>query len=178
VDEVSRARQTALAKLYREKIVRYFRHKGLDSAAADDCTQETFIRINGVEVGELDRPDAYLLRIASNVFLERTRRARTRREKQHVSIDSADLVDRVELIDRESSPARIYEGRERLLRLAALLDELPQRTREVFLLNRMEGLTYTQLAARFSVSIGTIEKQISYALAQLRARIDSDDSHA
>jgi RNA polymerase sigma-70 factor (ECF subfamily) len=62
--------------------------------------------------------------------------------------------------------------------LAALLDELPQRTREVFLLNRMEGLTYTQLAARFSVSVGTIEKQISYALAQLRARIDSDDSHA
>jgi RNA polymerase sigma-70 factor (ECF subfamily) len=148
--------------------VRYFRRKGLDAAAADDCTQETFIRINGVEVGELERPDAYLLRIASNVFLERIRRARVRRENLHVPIDS------IELIDRESSPARIYEGRERLLRLAAILDELPERTKEVFLLNRMEGLTYTQLATRFRVSVGTIEKQIGKALAHLRARMDSD----
>jgi RNA polymerase sigma-70 factor (ECF subfamily) len=60
--------------------------------------------------------------------------------------------------------------------LAAILDELPQRTREVFVLNRMEGLTYTQLATRFSVSVGTIEKQISYALAHLRARLDGDDA--
>jgi RNA polymerase sigma-70 factor (ECF subfamily) len=178
MDEVSRARQTALAKLYREKIVQYFRYKGLDPAAAQDCTQETFIRINGVELSELERPDAYLLRIAANVFLERIRRARARREKQHVSIDSVELVDKVELVDRESSPARIYEGRERLLRLAAIVDELPQRTREVFLLNRLDGLTYTQLAARFGVSVGTIEKQISHALARLRARIDSDEPQA
>ena len=160
--------QTALAERHRESIVRYFRRKGLDAAAADDCTQETFIRITRVQISELDQPEAYLFRIASNVFLERYRRARTRREELHVPIDS------VELIDTESSPARIFEGREALLRLAAVLDELPRRTKEVFLLNRLDGLTYTQLATRFGVSVGTIEKQISNALTRLRVGMDRD----
>jgi RNA polymerase sigma-70 factor (ECF subfamily) len=167
-DDVRRARVEVLAERHRGTLVRYFRRKGLNAAAAEDCTQETFIRISRVEVSELDQPDAYLFQIASNVFLERARRARSRREDFHIPIDSVDLID------RESAPARIYEGKEALQRLAVILNELPQRTKEVFLLNRMDGLTYTQLATRFGVSVGTIEKQISGALAHLRARMDVD----
>ena len=166
--EARRARLSDLVTRHRDTVVRYFRRKGLDPAAAEDGAQETFVRISRVDPGDLASPEAYLFTVASNVFLERGRRARTRREDRHVHIDT------VELIDSEQSPARIFEGREALFRLAKILDELPARTKEVFLLNRMDGLTYTQLATRFGVSVGTIEKQMSRALGHVRARMDQD----
>ncbi len=162
------ARLSDLVTRHRPTIVRYFRRKGLDQAAAEDGAQETFVRISRVDPGELVSPEAYLFTIASNVFLERGRRARTRREDRHVHIDT------VELVGSEHSPARIFEGREALIRLGKILEELPARTKEVFLLNRMDGLTYTQLAARFGVSVGTIEKQVSRALGHIRVRMDQD----
>ena len=113
-----RARLSDLVTRHRETVVRYFRRKGLDPAAAEDGAQETFIRMSRVDPGDLVSPEAYLFTVASNVFLERGRRARTRREDRHVHIDT------VELIDSEQSPARIFEGREALVRLAKILEEL------------------------------------------------------
>jgi RNA polymerase sigma factor (sigma-70 family) len=162
------ARLSDLVTRHRDTIVRYFRRKGLDQSAAEDGAQETFVRISRVDPGELVSPEAYLFTVASNVFLERGRRARTRREDRHVHIDT------VELVGSEHSPARIFEGREALIRLSKILEELPSRTKEVFLLNRMDGLTYTQLATRFGVSVGTIEKQVSRALGHIRVRMDQD----
>ena len=75
--------------------------------------------------------------------------------------------------DGEQSPGASMSLEEKL-ELAKILEELPARTKEVFLLNRMDGLTYTQLATRFGVSVGTIEKQVSRALGHIRARMDQD----
>ncbi len=68
----------------------------------------------------------------------------------------------------------VASGKCELDAAAVILEELPARTKEVFLLNRMDGLTYTQLATRFEVSVGTIEKQVSRALGHIRARMDQD----
>ncbi len=157
-----------LAERYHGAIFRYFRRKGLDHASAEDCTQDTFFRICRIGVATLEKPEAYLFRIASNVFLEQRRRAKARRDDLHIPIESAELPD------SGCSPARIFEGKTALLQLAGFIDELPRKTREVFLLNRLDGLTYTQLATRFGVSVGTIEKQMSRALRHLRARLDQD----
>jgi len=160
-----RTRLAQLAGSHRGILVRYFQRKGLDRAAAEDCAQECFVRLSRVELAEVENAPAYLFRVASRVYLERARRMRSRHSDMHVPVES------VILIDRESSPARIFEGREALLQLAIVINKLPARTKEVFLLNRMDGLTYTQLAARFGVSVKTIEKQMSKALNHLRARL-------
>ncbi|MGZ2834454.1 sigma factor-like helix-turn-helix DNA-binding protein, partial [Pseudomonas aeruginosa] len=71
--------------------------------------------------------------------------------------------------------ARILEGREALQHAAKALGELPERTRNIFLLNRLDGLTYTQLAARYAVSVKAIERDMSRALNHLRQRFDDYD---
>jgi RNA polymerase sigma factor (sigma-70 family) len=51
------------------------------------------------------------------------------------------------------------------------LEELPLDTREIFLLNREDGLTYTQIAARYAISVKVVERHIVRALNHLRTRL-------
>jgi RNA polymerase sigma factor (sigma-70 family) len=158
----------ALAISHREPLVRYFLRRGVPAEAAEDCAQEVFVRLARIDQASVDKPEAYLFTIASSVLVDRSRAARTRQEGKHGPID--------ELIPgHDASPVQALEGKQALLRLAAILDELPERTREIFLLNRLEGLSYTQLAARFDMSVKSIEKQMSKALAHLRRRYESDE---
>jgi RNA polymerase sigma-19 factor, ECF subfamily len=48
------------------------------------------------------------------------------------------------------------------------LDELPERTREIYNLNRTDGLKYTEIAERLSISVKTVEANMSRAIKALR----------
>lgn len=55
--------------------------------------------------------------------------------------------------------------------IAAAIEALPPRGREIFKLNRFEGLTYHQIAERCGVSYKTVETHIRRALIALRTRL-------
>jgi RNA polymerase sigma factor (sigma-70 family) len=170
VDAKGRRNDAAsLAVSYRDPLVRYFTRRGLTPDVAEDCAQEVFVRIARADFAHVENAEAYLFTIASSVMIDRARWGKARREDRHETIDN--LV----LISTEAGPARAFETRQALERLAVVLDELPERTREVFLLNRMDGLSYTQLAARFGVNVSSIEKRMTRALVHLRKRYSSDD---
>ncbi len=48
-------------------------------------------------------------------------------------------------------------------------------TRELFLLNREDGLTYTQIAARYALSVKAVERHIVRALSHIRLRLPNRD---
>ena len=48
------------------------------------------------------------------------------------------------------------------------LDKLPKKTRQIFILNRYQGLTYKEIAEKMNLSVKTIEFHISKALCRLR----------
>jgi RNA polymerase sigma-70 factor (ECF subfamily) len=54
--------------------------------------------------------------------------------------------------------------------LASALGELPADTLEMFLLNREDGLTYTQIAARYAIGVKAVERHIILALNHIRLR--------
>ncbi len=62
---------------------------------------------------------------------------------------------------------------ERLWRAVGIIENMPARRREAFLLHRLEELNYAQIAERMGVSCKAVEKHISAALAQLRREIDA-----
>jgi RNA polymerase sigma-70 factor (ECF subfamily) len=159
----------ALAARFREPLVRYFVRRGLTVEAAEDCAQETFARICQAGGDHIEKPEAYLFAIAASVFTDRGRKATVRRERAHTSLENFNPAA------EEPSPARVFEGKEALMRLAAILDELAPRTREMFLLNRLDGLSYTQLAARYGVTVSAVEKQMMKAIAHLNRRFRRDD---
>jgi RNA polymerase sigma-70 factor (ECF subfamily) len=50
---------------------------------------------------------------------------------------------------------------------------LPPRRREAFVLNRIEGLTYDEVAERMGISRNTVITQIVAALAELDKRLSA-----
>jgi RNA polymerase sigma factor (sigma-70 family) len=162
---LSRAqRLEALALRYREPLVRYFSRKGIARDLAEDYAHEVFVRLAGTNQETVRNAEAYLFTIASNVIITWARKAKSHRQALH------DPIEDFPLLSAGAPPDRVLEGREALHRLAAALGELSADTREMFLLNRQDGLTYTQIAARYAVSVKVVERHIVRALSHLRTR--------
>lgn len=61
-------------------------------------------------------------------------------------------------------PATIHVALQALERIALMLAGLPDKAREAFLLSRLDGLTYSEIAAQLQVSSSTVKNYISSAL--------------
>ncbi len=169
IDPSRDARLGGLALRYRDPLVRYFIRKGVPKDSAEDCAQDVFLHLARTNEETIQNAEAYLFTIASNVVISFWRKSKTHREAQHRPIE--DFL----LVSGEAAPDRVFEGREALLRLAAALGELPPDTREMFLLNREDGLTYTQIAARYALSVKVVERHMIRALNHLRLRLPLRD---
>ena len=82
-------------------------------------------------------------------------------------------VDRGSAVE-ELSPERVLEGRQSLASVLRALDELDERTRDAFILHRLEGMRHAEIADLYGVSVSSIEKYIIKALAHLAARAGSN----
>lgn len=56
-------------------------------------------------------------------------------------------------------------------KLNNIIDTLPERQKEVYLLHRVEGLKYTEISERLNISIKTVETHISRALGTIRQKL-------
>ncbi len=87
-----------------------------------------------------------------------------RDKKKNVSLDNA--------TDFETSEESNIETSELQLKIERGINMLPEKCREIFELNRFEGLKYAQIADKLGISVKTVEGQMSKALSVLRAHLD------
>ena len=102
----------------------------------------------------------YFLRIAATVLIDGHREDPLhlrRHETLHEGIEPIDAL----------SPERILLGAEALDRIMAVLQALPPRTSEAFILHRFEEMTYDAIARRMGISKSGVEKLIMRALDRL-----------
>lgn len=163
-----------LSARYRGPLTSYFLRRVRRRDEAEDLTQEVFLRMvrslqrhnDGGDGGggeRIDNPEAFLFRTAVNLLRDRARRAKTFAE--HL----AEAVHRDESVEVRS-PERVLQGRQSLRSALAALEELDARTRDVFILHRLEGLKHAEIASLYGVSSSSIEKYMIKALAHLARR--------
>src|SRR5690606_14984148 len=108
---------------------------------AADLTQETFIRFaeqtRDNPTATITHTRSYLYRTAHNLVVDYLR------QQKRMLTDSVAPEDLLEVVDESPSPEQIVSGKNDLAIARAALLELPERTREIFVLVRLEGLTYS-----------------------------------
>lgn len=144
-----------------------------DPSERDEILQESFLRLAAYpSVAGLENPRAFLFRIAENLMRDRRRRARTRRQDRHESIEDHDLTDPA------PKPDVVVQHREALARTRAAILALDEPMRTAFVMSRYREMSYVQIAVAMKISVKTVEKYVSSALAQLRQAVGSDRSGA
>lgn len=138
-------------------------------ATAADLVQELFIRLwrrRDVPVEDLSQ---YMMRSARNLAIDHLRSQRSR-----VRTESALLPER--LIGADSAVEDGHQAADDLQRVDAALRGLPERTRHVFLLNRIHGQSYADIAAALEISASGVEKHMMRALQACKSSLDTDPS--
>lgn len=168
---MTQARETVaidgLHRAYRAPLLRFFSSRESDRSVAEDMVQQVFERL--VQRGEIDSIDnarGYIFAIAQSVFADHVRKIGTRRVHAHDEFDES-LHGGVDF-----SPEYVLDKRERLARAMEILQGLPERSRVIFVLRRLEGVKYQEIAARLGISVSAVEKHMERAIAQLAAGMD------
>ena len=155
------ARQQTLTAMYSEHhgwLHGWLRKKLGCSQYAADLAHDAFIRVLMLaEPHTIKEPRAFLATTAGRLLIDGARRRSI--EKAYlqalvVQYEDAGMPD----------PAAIHVALQALERIAEMLAGLPAKTREAFLLSRLDGLTYSEIAARLEVSPSTVKNYLSTAL--------------
>lgn len=136
----------------------------------DDVIQETYAILAGMaDVSHILQPKAYVYSVAHSVVLQQLRRA------QVVSIEAVAEIDRVAIVGDEFSPERMASSRQELARIGALIESLPDKCRQAFVLRRVEGYSQREIAERMQISENTVEKHICKGIRVLMDSMKRDD---
>ena len=121
-----------------------------------DLRQETYARV--FEAARTMRPVSprgFLFTTAHHLMADRVRHERV------VSIEAVGDIEALNVLTDEISAEQHVSARQELKRLAAAMDRLPPRCREVIWLRRVEGLSQKETAERLGVSVKAIEQHVS-----------------
>lgn len=149
----------------REPLLGFLRHRTRSEADAQDVVQESMVRL--LRYRDRQPEEAWkplLYRIAVNVLHDHARRFNSRCGEGHESLGME--VENLPA-DEPSMEQRLSDQQE-LARIRSLILQLPTRCREIYLLNRIEGMSYSEIATHCGISVKAVEKQITKALAALR----------
>ncbi len=157
-----------LSRRFRPALMSFFLRRVRSYAEAEDLTQDVFVRLTALDPEQFRSADAYIFRIATNLVADHMRRRKVRRRYlEEQMTPEAGAIDPLD-------PDRVSNGRRSLAALAQRLRNLPERSRAIFVLYRIEGVNKRAIAEAFNCSVSTVEKQIAFALAQLMLPEDGE----
>jgi RNA polymerase sigma-70 factor (ECF subfamily) len=156
-DAVFRAHYARLVRMA-DSIVR-------DRGSAEEIAQEVMLEL-------WRRRESLHLEQTFGAYLIRSTRNRALNHVRHRRVVAREMAAAI-LEERESQGA---DAEMLGVELAAVVREaiqtLPQATREIFQLSRVQGLRYAEIASVLGISVKTVEKRMGQALAELRDRLD------
>lgn len=128
----------------------------VDAEQAADVVQETYLRAAPYPTGDIRHPKSFLLRIALNLVRDESRRRKRRTETlgtgYEVQAEAASQADQ--------------------LMLKQIVLTMPVLYRDIFVLSRFGGMTYSEIAAARGLNVKTVEWRMSKALEHCVARLD------
>lgn len=145
------------------RLKRYFDWKA-GPEVSQDLVQDVFAKaLAGGRVDRLENPAGYLWRIAQNLVVDQVRK----RRRQPVQVEFDETMHSRATTDLEA----LLEADELQARYERALATLSPRTREIFLMHRVDECTYDEIAQRVGITCAGVEYHMSKALVHLASRL-------
>lgn len=160
---------TKLDAVYRAeapRLIRLLKRRVWAEDERHDIVQEAFTRLAETRSAAASlNPAAYLQGIVRHLLADRTRRW-----FRSQSMGRADI----RTCDEPLSPDAAAEINQMRERYRAAVDLLPPKTREVYVLHRVEDLPYKLIADRCGISVRTVEWHVAQAIMRISKSISAD----
>ncbi|WP_235188785.1 MULTISPECIES: RNA polymerase sigma factor [Erwiniaceae] len=159
-----------LAALYlteHERLERQIRHRVGCRTIASDLVQDIFLRLWEKAFEWKGDSAAYLTRCARNAAIDHLRAEKTK----------ADYLQGVlaeQYAEESESPQDIVSAQQNIHHIDEILAALPQKTRHIFLLNRIHGRSFSEIATVMGISSRAVAKHTARAVAACEARIGGE----
>jgi len=148
-------------KLILLKLRRLLRSRGRSLDDTDDLIQEAFLRLQlYCRDHQVEQPEAFLVRTVLNLSTDLRKRERT-------AAMTAASLQRWQIPESDPPADEVCAAQERLLHMKAGIERLSPRRREVFLLSRIDGYSFSQIAEPLGITVSSVEKHVAKAALQL-----------
>jgi RNA polymerase sigma-70 factor (ECF subfamily) len=153
---------SSIFKANSKTVFNYIYYKFGNEEKAHDAVQEAFVKLweNCAKVAP-EKAKSFVYTVANNLYLNVIK-------AEKVRLKYADKT----LKTTNETPEFLLEESEFKTKLDNALDSLPDNQRITFLLNRIDGKKYKEIAEMEDVSVKAIEKRMHLALKSLREKID------
>jgi RNA polymerase sigma-70 factor (ECF subfamily) len=159
---------SVISQRFRPALMAFFLRRIRNHSEAEDLTQEVLLRATQrSDTIDPARPDAYIFQIAANLLRDRARRNQVRSTYQGLNALEAERIE-------ERDPDRVLQAKQSLATVITALRQLPERTRTIFILFRLENMKQREIADMLGVSIRTVEQHVVRASVHLRDKFGED----
>ena len=144
---------------YFDSVRSYLVYRGAEKEQASDLAQDVFLKVWEKQMNiDLNTALRLLYKMARDMFISQYRRETLEMDyKASLDIDSSDF-----------SPEDHLRYKELFSNYTVALAALSEKHRTVFMMSRMEGLKYHEIADRLQLSVKAVEKRMSIALAFIK----------
>lgn len=151
---------TFLFERYSEEVCNFIYRFTRNRETARELTQDVFMKlwVHHATIDNTQSFEGYLYSIARNHLFNFLKRR----------LKEQEVLKQIKTGDTENDPFEMQVYREVFSVYSNSVASLPARQRQVFILNREEGLTYQQIAVQLGISVSAVEKHMSAALRTLR----------
>ena len=152
----------ALYNQYFDDIRRYIYYRSGDEDLAADIAQDTYTRLHQMDKLNYTNIKSLLYKIANQFFLDHLRKENRMTDYQNY----------IKLTFKKEPSSQDHNFTELKEYLEYKISAMPENERIAYLMSRIEGLKYAEIAERLDVNIKTVEKRISHALRLLKQELE------
>jgi RNA polymerase sigma-70 factor (ECF subfamily) len=170
------ARLAELFRTYNGTLVGYLAVRLQSQAEAAEIAQEAYLRLlNLSDTGKIIDLKSFLFRTANNIAIDRIRRNHLQRRVLEQA-GTAALADAATATSGPG-PETHATARQTIELLRVAIEELPPKCRMAFILYKLQGHSYGEIAARMQLTESMVRKYVLRGLQYCRTRLDGQLDH-
>lgn len=160
---MSQSRFNSVFLSQRLSLLRTLQRMVRNPSTAEDLLQETYLRVNrALDERRIEHLEPFVFQTARNLALDYLR---SRRVHERTMVEDVPLDVLQSIAAANSAPDEAAHAERLLARLTLSLGQLTSRQQRIFILSRVHGSSYVEIAEELDVSASTVQKELKLIMA-------------